>query len=182
MSQFRAMPYAKALHEVIQADDASRADAVVAELEAMADVVDEVPEFNRNLVTPMIPSATKTMIIDQIMDALKITQPARRLLHVVQQHYRMEHMRDIATAYRDLVDRSLGRTRASVELAVEVDEDQRTKILDVLASVVGSKIIAKFNVNPDLLAGFRFQVGSRVFDGSLVGQLDRLRHSQIEQG
>ena len=32
-------------------------------------------------------------------------------------------------------------------------------------------------------AGFRFQVGSRVFDGSLVGQLDRLsRHSQIEQG
>ena len=39
---------------------------------------------------------------------------------------------------------------------------------------MGCDVVADFEVNPDLLAGFRVQVGSKVFDGSLVAQVDRL--------
>ena len=44
--------------------------------------------------------------------------------------------------------------------------------------MVGAEVVAEFEENPELLAGFRVQVGSKVFDGSLVGQVDRLsRHT-----
>ena len=47
--------------------------------------------------------------------------------------------------------------------------------------VLGTDVVARFDDRPDLLAGFRVQVGSKVFDGSLVGQVDRLsRHSSTE--
>jgi F-type H+-transporting ATPase subunit delta len=86
----------------------------------------------------------------------------------------MEHMRNIAEVYRDLVDRALGRTRAHIEVAGELDEITRGRITATMTEMLGREVVADFENKPDLLAGFRMQVGSKVFDGSLVGQVDRL--------
>jgi F-type H+-transporting ATPase subunit delta len=183
MSRFRALPYAKALLAVVQDRCPDRLEAVVDELDGVATALEEVPEFERVLVTPMVDTDTKTEILDQVLDSLEITEPVRRFVHVVQRHYRMEHMRDIADAYRDLVDREMGRTRARIELATVYDEADRRRIAEVMSGIVGTNVVADFVHNPDLLAGFKVQVGSKVFDGSLVGQVDRLSRKTIaEQG
>jgi len=183
MSRFRALPYAKALLEVIRDQEPDRMEGVFEELDAMATALETVPEFERVLVTPTVDPETKTKILDQVLDSLGITEPVRRFMHVVQHNYRMQHMRDIATAYRDQVDRQLGRTRARIELASAYDDDDRRRITEVMSAVIGATVVANFVHNPDLLAGFKVQVGSKVFDGSLVGQVDRLsRQNVIEQG
>ena len=174
MARFRAMPYAKALFEVMTSSDHGRLGVVASELDRVADTVDAVPEFLRALTTPTIPVENKTEILDAVLNALDITQPTRRFLHVVQQHYRMEHMADIAETYRELVDRSMGRTRATIEVAAELDLEAKQQIEATLAQTMGSQVVADFETNPELLAGFRVQVGSKVFDGSLAGQVDRL--------
>ena len=46
---------------------------------------------------------------------------------------------------------------------------------EALSRVTESAVFAEFEQAPELLAGFRATVGSRVFDGSLVGQLEQLR-------
>lgn len=183
MSRFRALPYAKALLEVIKEAHPERMQAVIEDLDGMATALEEVPEFERVLVTPMVDPDTKTVILDKVLDSLGLTEPIRRFMHVVQHNYRMQHMRDIATTYRDLVDRELGRTRARIEVASDYDEADRKRIAEVMGSVMGATVVADFVHNPDLLAGFKVQVGSKVFDGSLVGQVDRLsRQTVIEQG
>jgi F-type H+-transporting ATPase subunit delta len=183
MGRFRALPYAKALLAVVQKEAAGRAEAVAAELDRMAAALKAVPDFHRVLVTPMVPVEAKTKILDTVLDALEIGELTRRFLHVVQHHYRMLHMTDIATAYRELVDQSLGRTRARVETAIELDEDSRQRLVDAISAVEGAAVVADFEANRDLLGGFKLQVGSRVFDGSLAGELDRLsKEIEIEQG
>ena len=183
MSRFRAMPYAKALFEVVQDQCPERKEEVIEELEGVASALEAVPDFERVLVTPVVDTETKTVILDQVLDSLEIAQPVRRFIHVVQRHYRMQHMRDIANAYRDQVDRELGRLRAHIELATTYDEADRRRIAEVMSAVMGATVVADFVHNPDLLAGFKVQVGSKVFDGSLVGQVDRLsRQTVIEQG
>jgi len=174
MARFRALPYAKALHEVVRSQSPEREEEVIGELERVAEALDRVPEFQRVLTTPVVSVETKTAILDEVLDALEIGQPTRRFVHVVQQHYRMEHMHDIAAVYRELVDRSLGRTRARVEVVGRLSDQERRKILSEMSEVMGAEVVASFEDNPDLLAGFRVQVGSKVFDGSLVGEVDRL--------
>jgi F-type H+-transporting ATPase subunit delta len=183
MSRFRALPYAKALFEVIRSGYPDRTQEVIGDLEGMADALESVPDFERVLVTPMVDPETKTTILDQVLDTLGMTEPLRRFMHIVQKNYRMQHMRDIALAYRNLVDRDLGRTRARIEVAAAYDEADRRRIAEVMSAVLGATVVADFVYKPDLLAGFRIQVGSKVFDGSLVGQVDRLsRQTVIEQG
>jgi F-type H+-transporting ATPase subunit delta len=181
MARFRALPYAKALYAVVHGQDPGRVEAVIGELERMAEALEAVPDLLRVLTTPMVSVPTKTAILDKVLDSLEMTEPARRFLHVVQQHYRMLHMRDIATVYRELVDRAKGRVRATVEVAGELDADQQRQVARVLSEVLGTGIAAEFTSNPELLAGFRARVGSKLYDGSLVGQVDRLsRHTLTE--
>ena len=183
MGRFRAVPYAKALLAVVQKEDSSRAEKVAEELDGVAAALKAVPEFHDVLVTPMVSVEEKTKILDAVLDSLEIGEPTRRFLHVVQHHYRMQHMTDIAAAFRELVDQSLGRTRARVETAIDLDEGSRRRLVDAISAVEGAKVVADFEANRDLLGGFKLQVGSRVFDGSLAGELDRLsKEIEIEQG
>jgi F-type H+-transporting ATPase subunit delta len=183
MGRFRALPYAKALLTFVQKDDPQRLQQVAAEVDAVAAALASVPEFERVLVTPTVASEKKTQILDAVLDALATDQPTRRFLHVVQQHYRMQHLQDIARAFRELVDRSLGRTRAIVETAVSLDEGQRRQLVSVVSAMEAAEVVADFSEKPELLGGFRLQVGSRVFDGSLAGELKRLsKELQIKQG
>jgi F-type H+-transporting ATPase subunit delta len=129
----------------------------------------------------MVSPQTKAEILESVLDSLQVTQPTRRFLQVVQQHYRMEHMRDIATVYRELVDRAKGRLRATIEVAVELEVEQQRQIVRVLAQVLGFEIAPQFITRPELLAGFRAQVGSKLYDGSLVGQVDRLSRQTFRE-
>jgi F-type H+-transporting ATPase subunit delta len=183
MGRFRAVPYAKALLTVVQNEAPGRVEAVADELDQVAAALKAVPDFHRVLVTPMVSVEVKTQILDSVLDALEVGVPTRRFLHVVQQHYRMEHMADIADTYRDLVDQSLGRTRARVETAVAIGDDAQRRLVNAISDFEGTKVVADFATNSDLLGGFKLQVGSRVFDGSLAGELDRLsKEIEIEQG
>ena len=181
MGRFRATPYARALYEVVLDQCHQRVEEVVGELESLAAALHSVADFDRVLVTPMVAVETKTAILDQVLDLLGIVEPTRRFAHVVQRHYRMQHMPRIVDMYRELVDRGLGRTRASVAVPVELDEAQKGQLIGVLEAAVGSTVVADFVANPELLAGFRVQIGSKVFDGSLVGQLKQLsRQTRFE--
>ena len=183
MGRFRAIPYAKALLAVVEDQAAERKEVVADELDRVAAAFAAVPEFERVMVTPTIPVDAKTAILDSVIDALVIAQPVRRFLHVVQHHYRMQHIADIAAAYREVVDRSLGRARARVETVVPLDEPERRRLVDAVSAVEGATVVADFQAKPELLGGFRLQVGSRVFDASLAGELDRLsKEIEIEQG
>lgn len=183
MGRFRALPYAKALLTVVNKEGAPRLETIATELDAVAAAFAAVPEFERVLVTPTVASERKTQILDAVLDALDTGQPTRRFLHVVQQHYRMQHLPDIAAAYRELVDRSLGRARARVETAVALDAAGRQQLVSVISAIENAEVVANFSERPELLGGFRLQVGSRVFDGSLAGELKRLsKEIEIEQG
>ena len=183
MGRFRAQPYAKALLSVVQKEGPQRMEGVVAELDRVVEALDAVPDFERVLVTPMVPVETKSEILDAVLDSLEIGQPTRRFLHVVQQHYRMVHMKDIAITFRELVDRSLGRSRARIETAVELEEAEQRRLVEAISTIEGTSVVADFAAKKELLGGFKLQVGSRVFDGSLSGELNRLsKEIAIEQG
>ncbi|MCK5377899.1 MAG: ATP synthase F1 subunit delta [Acidobacteria bacterium] len=172
MSRFRAAPYVKALFEV--AGSGSAADRMTDSLDQVAEILRLVPELQRTMVSPLVPPEVKQKILDQVLQALEIDGPVRRFIFVVQSHFRLEHMSDIAAGFRSMVDRSLGRVHARVEVASVLDETGRRALIDALEKVLATDVVADFIETPELLGGFRLQVGSKLFDGSLAGQLKQL--------
>jgi len=181
MGRFHAAPYAKALLDVVLATYPSREEKTETELWAVARVVEEVPDFLRALLTPALPQEAKEALVETVLDQLGVEEPGRRFVHVLQKHYRLEHMAAVAEAYQGLVDRRHGRFRATVEVAGPVDGKARRAIVEALQQHTGGQVIARFVGNAGLLAGFKARIGSEIFDGSLVGQLEQLRRTIASQ-
>ncbi len=64
---------------------------------------------------------------------------------------------------------------ATVTSATALNDDQQGEILKTVQSVAGTdNLELDLKVNPDLIGGFIINVGSKVIDASLSGQVRRL--------
>ncbi len=177
MGRFSAMPYAKALLGLVADTEPDAMEPIQAELLELARAFGAVPELGRMMVTPAITQERKEALLGAILDRAGVHDVVRRFVLVVQRQYRLRHLGAIAEAYAELVDRRLGRVRAAVEVPGTVDDVTRRTIVDTLSKAFGAAVVASFSTNDALLAGFRARVGSRVVDGSALGQLERLRRT-----
>jgi F-type H+-transporting ATPase subunit delta len=168
-----ARRYAKALYEL--AREAGAAEAVGQEMEQVAAVCAGEAPAREVLTRPWIKPADRrgvAVAIAQKTGARKLVQDFAGL---VAERGRADHLPEIVAAYRGLVDADLGRARAQVRTAVALTEAEKRELAGRLERALGRRIILEEQVDPALLGGFVAQVGSLILDGSLDGQLARLR-------
>ncbi len=183
MARFRALPYAKAMFQVIQDQAPGRTEEVADELDRVASALRAVPEFQRVMVTPMVPVETKSAILDEVLDSLEIKEPRADSCTwsntiIGWSTCPTSRPRTASSSMIRSAAPGLGWKRQS-----DLDENERRRVIEAVAGVEGGSVVADFTTKSELLGGFKLQVGSRVFDGSLAGELNRLsKEIVIEQG
>lgn len=178
MSRRFARRYAKALLVTIRGDDDARAarDDVATFVEAM----EAVPGLGRMATSPAVPVAVKQSIVTQVCEKLAIGNPVQHLIALLTRNYRLVHLTDVLAAIDEVLNHRLGIVTAEVTSAQPLDEDQRRALERVLVRLLGSEVELHLATDPKLLAGFVARIGSRRYDASLSGQLDRLASTPAE--
>jgi F-type H+-transporting ATPase subunit delta len=175
-----AKSYAKAIFELARERD--QADQLEAELARVAALIGEDGELATVLSQPWVTPANKRKLAEELGQRLELSKLGRDVLALVAAHGRADHLRAIATAYRGMLDAAHGRVRARVRTAVPLTDGDRTALTAKLSSVLESKQVVLDEVTDrSLLGGFVAEIGSLIVDGSLDGQLARLRH-QLARG
>ena len=168
-----ARRYAKALHDL--AREAGVADAVGTELEQAAAVCAGDAQARDVLTRPWIKPADRRAVAAAIAQRAGARRVVQDFLGLVAERGRADHLPEIVAAYRGLLDAELGRTRAQVRTAVALTAAEREQLSARLERALGRRIILEEQVDATLLGGFIAQVGSLILDGSLDGQLGRMR-------
>jgi F-type H+-transporting ATPase subunit delta len=83
----------------------------------------------------------------------------------------------ILTHFRRLVKLEIAQRTATVESAVPLPADLQTSIESGLARRYGPGLRTAFGHRPTLIGGMRIQVGSDVYDGSVLAGLAALEQS-----
>ena len=173
-SQAVAKSYAKALFEL--ATERGQADAIGTELAGLGQTVQGAPELVAILSRPWVGAEVKRNTATELSVRAGSSPLTRDFLKLVVAQGRIDHLAAIAEAYRALLDESAGRVRARVRTAVPLtDADRRTLAASIGRELGGKQVIFDETVDASLLGGFVAEVGSFVVDGSLDGQLARLR-------
>jgi F-type H+-transporting ATPase subunit delta len=169
-----AKSYAKALFEL--ASERQQADAIEGELQRTAALVAGDGELAAVFGRPWISPAARRKLADEIGQRLELSRLARDFFDLIAAHGRADHLGAIAEAYRDLLDAARGRVRARVRSAVPLTEADRAALAQRLGRALGGKqVVVEEIVDRSLLGGFVAEIGSLVVDGSLDGQLARIR-------
>jgi F-type H+-transporting ATPase subunit delta len=169
-----AKSYARALFELAKERDQTA--AVAGDLGTLVELVAGAPELRAFLGRPWIAAGKKRAAAAEIAAGAGVSPLARDFFALVVAQRRAEQLPAIAAAYRERHDADRGRLRARVRTAIALTEPERAVLRARLGRELGGKqVLLEEVVDPTLLGGFIAEVGSLVVDGSLNGELTRLR-------
>jgi F-type H+-transporting ATPase subunit delta len=175
MLSVAASRYARALVDVVTAAGSNIDPArVLTELREIEAVITSSTAIQNALLSPAVPPARKRAVMARLMPQGVIPQ-VRNFVFVVIDHRRIQEFASIVEAFEVFLDERLGFIRADVSSAQALTEIQRGELEMELSRLSGKKAKLRFATDPALLAGVVARVGSVVYDGSVRGQLVRMR-------
>jgi F-type H+-transporting ATPase subunit delta len=162
-----ARRYARALLDVAERGNEERWGA---ELQKLASIIDS-PEVMPLLTRPELTHQQRQEMMAKIAERLNLSFPLRSFAVVIARHGRIKEIAAISQAYQDLVDRRLGRMRATLTFATQPRDEDVQRVVAGLENIAGKKIIPTVRVDNALLGGVTAELGGKIYDGSLATRL-----------
>lgn len=171
-----ASTYARAFADVVLEAhlDPHRA---VGGLRRIKGLLKESVELRRVWENPAVPADQKRKLLDAIAHREGIEPHVRNLVAVLIDNRRTPFLGRITELLEKELDARLGFAEAQVTSARELRDDEKRALEVQIAKVTGKKVRAHFGLDSSLLGGAVVRVGSTIYDGSVKGQLDRIKEA-----
>jgi F-type H+-transporting ATPase subunit delta len=175
--QHLGLVYAKAL--LGAAEKANQVDRVLEELESVVEVVfAKLPQMFAILSAERVEFEKKEQLLDKAFKG-KMSPVLLNSLKVIGKHNRLDCLKAVAIAARQLFNDARGRVAVQVRTAQPLSADLQKSISSKLKERLGKEIDLQLQVRPEILGGIVVRVGDTLFDGSLVTKLEKMRVSAI---
>ncbi|HEX8797150.1 MAG TPA: ATP synthase F1 subunit delta [Terriglobales bacterium] len=169
-----ASRYARAMVDVVL-DDKIDPTIAIQQVNDMATAVAESNQLRKVWESPAVPAEQKRALLDAIVARAGTIRPIRNFFAILIDHGRIPMVAQIARQFETELNKQLGFVEANVTSSRQLSEDEMRDLEAQVASITGKKVRAKYDTNPELLGGALVRVGSTVYDGSVRGQLQRLK-------
>jgi F-type H+-transporting ATPase subunit delta len=169
-----ASRYARALVEVVLEQ---RIDPDIArqQLRSIVEAVHESVELRRVWESPAISADQKRAVLDAIAGQMDALKPIRNFIAVLIDHRRIAMLDDITRQFETELDAQLGFAEAEISSARQLSAEEQRVLEAQIERLTGKKVRARYASNPELLGGVMVRVGSTIYDGSVRGQLEKMK-------
>jgi F-type H+-transporting ATPase subunit delta len=166
--------YARAFVDVVMAShlDPQRTSAEIKQIVAL---VNESKILREVWDNPSIPAEQKRGVLDAIVQKAGISRPVRNFIAVIIDKGRSRLLPEIAAQFAQELNRRLGFAEAEITTVRELSKDEQSMLESDLADATGKKIRAQYQQDAGILGGAIARVGSTIYDGSVKGQLQRIK-------
>jgi F-type H+-transporting ATPase subunit delta len=166
--------YARAFADVVLSMHLDAA-VTLAEAQQMAAMARENDNLREVWDAPAISAEKKRAVLDGIVKSAGVSRPVRNFVAVLIDHRRTRFLSEIVAQFEQELDLRLGFAEAEITTSRELSPAERTSIEADLAQVTSKKIRARYTQDAAILGGAIARVGSTVYDGSVKGQLEKIR-------
>jgi F-type H+-transporting ATPase subunit delta len=172
--------YATALFELVL--EQKSVDAVKAELDRFAALIDENEDLARLVRSPVFTAEEQAKALTAVLASAKIGGLAANFLLLVTSNRRLFAVRQILKAFRLLVAQYKGEVTAEVTVAEKLNDKHLGALKSALKGVTGKDVDLDVKVDPSIIGGLVVKLGSRMVDTSLKTKLNAIKHAMKETG
>lgn len=167
-----AQPYAEALLDLNSKEGSI--DKTINDLTVISSILEESLELRKAISNPTLPAPLKKEIIKSIF-ANNISSNVIKFLMVLCDRGRISYLDDIIEKALEIAYKKASIEIAYVTSSTQLTPSQEEALISKLQSMTGAKQIKiKLTIDENLLGGFIIQVGSKIIDTSIKGQLRKL--------
>ena len=168
--------YARAFADVVFSAHLDAARAVDG-LRQIAALFEQSAELRRVWENPAVPAAQKRKLLDVIVQRDGIDRPVRNLVAVLIDHRRLNFLLRIMEQFERELDRRMGLADAQISSARELGDAEKHTLETQIAKLTGKRVRAQYGLDPSLLGGAVVRIGSTIYDGSVKGQLEKIKEA-----
>jgi F-type H+-transporting ATPase subunit delta len=171
-----ASTYARAFADVVF-DARLDAAKAVRGLRQIAGLFGESAELRRVWENPAVPVEQKRKLLDVIVKREDIEKPVRNLVAVLIDHRRLPFLPRIVEQFEKELDARLGFAEAQISSARQLGDAEKRALESQIGKTTGKKVRASYALDPTLLGGAVVRIGSTIYDGSVKGQLEKIKEA-----
>jgi F-type H+-transporting ATPase subunit delta len=154
------------------AEDAGLVEQVMDDLDAVAEVMKEEPEFLSLLTLGQVKEDEKTKMVRRVFKG-RVNDLTLDFLCVLAKRNRMNFLHGIGDRYQVLMDERKNLHRIEVTLAKEPTDEQAEKIKADIRDALNAEIKLSVNIDPEILGGIIIKKGDLMVDNSVRTILSR---------
>ena len=172
MADDRTSAYARAMFDVARAEgDLAR---IGDELFRFARALEGSDELREALTDPHLPASRRQQIVEDLLGG-KADPSTIALVGMAVGTGRARELPAIIDSLVAMSAAQANRAVAEVRSAIDLSDDQRTRLAAAIESATGKQVEVKVVVDPTILGGIVTTVGDTVLDGSVRTRLERLK-------
>jgi F-type H+-transporting ATPase subunit delta len=175
-----AIRYARAFADVI-GDLKLDPNQIRDELRTLLEIVGESVALRRVLEGPSVSQQEKLRLLDALSQRAGFQPAVRNFMAVLMAHGHVGALGSVVRQFEMEMDQRLGFVEADITSVRELSAAERTALEGQIAQLTGRKVRARYSDDKSLLGGAVVKVGSTIYDGSLRGQLRRMKQ-QLSAG
>jgi F-type H+-transporting ATPase subunit delta len=172
-----ARRYAKALFELAQQEN--QLGPIRERLDQIDQMIRTQTELRDLCQNPRYHQEEKKRILASLADRIGSPPLLKRFMDLLVQKNRLPQLPDITKAFGILVDEAQGVEHVQVRVARPLPKDQQAQLKRQLETLIRRDVDLVVDEDPALIGGMVVYAGSRVYDGSVKGQLQRLRRELV---
>lgn len=161
------------------AEDTGTQAMVYDEMKVMAGVYENVHVLTVELEDPVLSTEKKKHIILSSAGN-KVCDSTLRFIDLVLAKKREALLRSMVLKYIELYRKKYNIHQTVITTASPIDEATQKRIISFIESETGGSVELSMKTDPSILGGFVIELGSKKWDGSLSGQLQRIKETYIK--
>jgi F-type H+-transporting ATPase subunit delta len=169
-----ASRYARALVEVVL-EQRIGPDIARQQLNAIVNAVRESADLRRVWESPAVSAEQKRAVLDAVAGQIGAAKPVRNFIAVLIDHRRIAMLEDMAKQFDSELNAQLGLAEAEISSSRPLSADGQRQLESRLERLTGKRVRATYSSDPELLGGVVVRVGSTIYDGSVRGQLEKMK-------
>jgi len=166
--------YARAFADVVF-DTRLDAGKTLEELHALSALLVANPDLRRVWDNPAITGEQKRGVLDGIGKREGLSREVRNFVAVLIDRGRMHFFDAIVTQLAQELDARMGFAEAQITSARDLSDAEKRALEGQVEKLTGKRVRAKYARDSAILGGAIVRVGSTIYDGSVLGQLQRIR-------
>jgi F-type H+-transporting ATPase subunit delta len=166
--------YARAFADVVFKSRLD-ASATLSQLHLLSALLRENADLRRVWENPAIAAEQKRRVLDAIAKREGLERQVRNFVAVLIDHRRVHFFDAMVAQFEHELDARLGFAEAQITSSRDLSEPEKRSLEAQVAKLTGKKVRARYARDASLLGGAVVRVGSTIYDGSVLGQLERIR-------
>ena len=173
-----ARKYSNALFQ--SAKEAGKTEKVYDDIVFISETIDTNVGLKNALLNPIVSLSDKKDIVQKLF-SVHIEKITLDFIFLLLEHNRLDCLNEVVNCYNQASNKLNNIITPTVISAVELNDEQKNRIISKLENKTNKKVLPEYTVKPDIIGGIIIEIDDKTIDCSIKTKFDNMR-KQLTKG